>query len=297
MFLQRMKLQKRESTFGLALLLPCIFILGATIGYPLIMSIVMSFTKVNLLKLGDTGFVGFAHYKWVLKNPSFWNALINTLILTLATLVIQLVVGMILALLLNENFRGRALIRSMVMLPWAVPTIVAAYIWIYMYLPRYGLINHFINLFGLRAQYNWLGSPSLAIISLIIVHAWKGLPIVFLVLLANLQTIPKALYEASKIDGANGWQIFLFITFPYIKPGIITIALLRGIWTFNWFDIVWVMTAGGPGEVTMTLPVKIYRLGFNEFRIDRATAISTLMLIVLLIIVTIINRISREDTV
>jgi len=285
-----------SARFGLMLIMPSIILLGLVVVYPIIKMFVISVTKNNLLRISDTGFVGIENFIWVLKNNSFWNALLNTVILTVVSVLAQTVIGLILAIFLTENIKGRGVFRSAIILPWAVPTVVAATVWVWMYMPTYGIFNLFLNLLGFdTSNITWLGDTKLALFSVIITHVWKGLPIVFLVILANLQTIPTILYEAAKIDGANTWQSFRHITIPSIKSGIALIMLLRGVWTFNWFDMVWIMTAGGPVESTMTLPVMIYKVGFNSFRLDRAAAISLTMFAILMIAGVFITQ-NRENT-
>ena len=188
-----------SARFGLVLLMPSIILLGLVVIYPIFKMFEISVTKNNLLKINDTGFVGIENFIWVLKNSSFWNALLNTVILTVASVLIQIAIGLVLAIILTEKFKGRGVLRSAIILPWAVPTVVAASVWVWMYMPSYGIISLFLDLLGFdTSKLVWLGDPKLALFSVMITHAWKGLPIVFLVILANLQTIPAVLYEAEQ---------------------------------------------------------------------------------------------------
>jgi arabinogalactan oligomer/maltooligosaccharide transport system permease protein len=204
---------------------------------------------------------------------------------------------MSIALLLNMSFKGRGIMRTIFMLPWAVPTFAAAFIWQWMFDYRYGAINHVLKFQGF-APIHWTISPFMAALGLIIAHVWKLMPWTIAVLLAGLQLIPKEIEEAAKIDGANKRQQFWYITLPYMRYVILIVVLLRTIWTFNWFDFVYLITAGGPAKSTLILPIKLYNDAFVSYTWNIACAQGTVMFLILFIFIIFYFRIlSKEEAV
>jgi multiple sugar transport system permease protein len=199
--------------------------------------------------------------------------------------VLKLVIGLGLALLVHQNLPGRGIFRSFLMLPWAMPAFVAFLTWRVLYQPIGGGINLILNQTGLYAgTVDWLGTRNTAMASVIIASVWRGFPFWFISILAALQSVPKELYEAAIVDGANTWQRFWNVTIPSILPVIIVTTLLSSIWTANGFEHVWLLTAGGPSDATMVFPVLAY-FGMQTQRIGEAAAVSVYMLPVLAILV------------
>jgi len=230
-------------------------------------------------------FVGFKNfYNLVFEDDMFWIAFKNSIIWTVGNLVIQTVLGLGGALLLNEKFRGRNASRTLVIIPWIIPTVVISLIWRWMLEPSMGIVNAILSWAGImnpNEPFLYLGSLSYAMLVMIIINSWRFTPFAIVLILAGLQTIPIELYESSDIDGASGLQKLRLITLPLISPILGFVGLFAFVWTFNLFDLIWLTTHGGPVNATETLPLFIYRRGFTEFRMSEAAAASVIMFLFL----------------
>ncbi len=226
-------------------------------------------------------FVGMRYYLEVLRRPYFLIVVRNTFFFTGFTVLFHFLVGLGFALLLNaENLKHRSLWRGLQFLPWLFPPTVAACIWILMYHPVYGVINEFLRQAGLGAMArSWLGDPSLALLMVSITNVWSFYPFFTVMMLAALQSIPEVLHEAAVIDGATKWKRFWHITLPHLKPVILTVALLDTIWTFRFFDLVWIMTKGGPIKASEIFPTAIFKIAFKEFEFGEAAAMGGIMVL------------------
>ncbi len=225
----------------------------------------------------------------IFQEKQFWRSVNFGVIFTFFSVVLQLLVGLGLALLLNEDLKGRGLARGLLILPWAVPVIVSAYLWRWMLNNVYGILNWILIWVRiLDTPVLWLGKVDLARISVILVNVWRGYPFVMIVLLAALQGIPEQLYEAAKIDGASAWQRFRYITLPGIKMAIAIVIILRTIWIFNWFDLIWLLTGGGPARSTSVLPIEIYLRSFLEYRMGEAASMAVIEFLILIVMVTVL---------
>ena len=281
---------------GVAFIAPSLAVLFSVVLYPLVYALALAFFMKNLLKpqLG-TPFVGLENFAWLTNYELFWDALRISLTLTASVVIGSLVAGMGIALLLNGPIRGRGLLRGLFMLPWAVPTVVAAITWSWMLDTQYGPVNHVLRLVGLiQTDISWLGQPLNALGVLIVAHIWKELPWITLVLLAGLQQIPEDIREAARIDGASSWQEFWNVTIPGLRYVITIVIILETIWTFNWFDYTWLLTRGGPNDSTMTLPILVYRLAFETYNLGRASAVALVMFGVLASLMFLFLRMNRE---
>lgn len=229
-------------------------------------------------------FIGLANYSYILSQEIFSKVLWNTFIWTFGVTIFQFLLGMGTALFLNKKLSINKLIRPFFVLPWVMPGIAAALAWRWMYHADYGIINSFFLKVHLINNYiGWLSDPHLVMLSVIVVAVWKGFPFYMLMLFAGLQGIPIEICEASKIDGANHWQIFKFITLPSLRTIIIMSLTLGIIWTSNYFEAIYILTGGGPARLTETLPVFIYNTAFSYFRLHDA-AIPSIVLFFLVII-------------
>lgn len=263
--------------FPYFLLLPTILVLGGIIAYPLLKAFYMSFYNHSLI-YPEYNFIGFENYRRILTTRVFWRVLLNSFIWTFSSMGTHLILGMSIALLLNKSFRGRGIIRSLILIPWVIAGVSTAYTWRLMFQPA-GFINEILQKVGLGALAgNWLGSKR-AMLSAIITHSWKGFPFWVLMMMAGLQSIPVELYEAAKVDGANTLQQFYFITLPYLKKIVAITAILDFIWTFNFFGLIHILTGGGPGRTTMIVPIYIYNIAFEQYSISRACAVATFLAI------------------
>lgn len=264
---------------GLLLALPAIAVLGFLIAYPIFLTFKLSLSSV-LLPSFRAKFVGLNNATQLFHDPGFWLALKNTAIWAMAVVSLEFVLGLSAALVLNRSFRGRRLFRLLIFLPWTVPKIVAANTWAWMFHGDYGIINATLKTLGLSSwRHVWLGDPATALGAVIVAEVWQGYGFVMLMLLAGLQAIPDDLLSAGKVDGASQWQLFRFIVIPCLRPVIVLVLLLLTIQSFNAFIMVYTMTGGGPAGRTEILGLYIYRLSFQFFRFEVASAAGIVLLI------------------
>ena len=276
---------KRQRTrLAYFLILPSLFFIVLLNLYPLVEGVILSLQSQNLTRPNPDAFVGLKHYRHALfGNSVFWSSLYKTILWTLGAVSGSYVVSLGLAQLLNLEIRGRGLFRALFLIPWVIPDVVTALLWKWMYNDEFGVINFVLNRAGLISRpIQWLSNPDTAMLSVILVQIWKVYPLMTIVLLAALQSVPKELYEAAMLDGANTWQRFINVTFPLIRPTSIVITLLLGIWTFQNFDIVFLLTGGGPAGATQILATLVYERAFFALDLGYAAALGVLMLVVLL---------------
>lgn len=236
-------------------------------------------TAMQDVGMGDMSgpYVGFENFAWALTSEAFYTALWNTFIWVFGSVSIEMVLGLGLALLLNKTFAFRGVARAVILAPYLVPTVVAVLTWRYMFHDIVGIINAgLISIGVIDKPLLWLNSQSLAMTSVILVGVWKFFPFAVIALLGILQAIPQEQYEAARIDGASGFQQFWRITLPYVMPVFLLTALLRTIWTFHKFEIIYLMTGGGPLDATTTLPILVYLKAFSDFEFGRAAAVAIL---------------------
>lgn len=218
---------------------------------------------------------GIGNYATALASSDFWQSALTSIIWLFGNLVLQLTLPMLLALFLNRSFRGRDVVRTIILTPWIIPAIVTAIMWRWMMEPTVGVLNRLLNpLF--HTPLLFLGSKDLALITIIGINTWRFAPLGIVLTLASLQTIPLEYYEAARIDGSSSFQEFRYVSFPMVGKIVWFVGLLGSIWVFNIFDLIWLLTQGGPGEATETIPVMIYRAAFKTFRMGYASAIATI---------------------
>ena len=251
---------------------------------PALYAISLSFYEQQSLT-SDPVWVGFANYARVLASGEFWNALWNGFVYAMAAIVLQVVLGIGFALLLHQPFYGRSLLRGLAFLPYLLPTVVAVLTFKWMIDGSLGIVTIVLDTLGLPPIY-WFETESAAMVSVILVSVWLWTPFVTTTFLAGLQTVPVQLYEAARVDGAGPVRRFFHVSLPALRPILIVIILLRGVWMFNKFDIIWLTTGGGPLGATEHLPVLAYRQAFTLFDLGSGAAIATLSFLVLLVIVT-----------
>jgi multiple sugar transport system permease protein len=279
---RRIAIQKWGPAY--VLILPAIILIVAMMLYPLIQTLIFSFSSVQLPLLTPV-FTGFSNFARVLQNPETPPLILRTLAWIGGTVVIRFVLGFVGALIFNSRVRGTVWLRVLVIIPWTLPSVVAANLWRWMYQGDIGVIDQTLRSIGLGSlAADWLGDPHLALISVMIAYSWQGFPFVMLLLLAGLQGIPRDQYEAAALDGANWWRIFRDITLPSLR-GIIAIALiLEVVSSINSFDTITIMTGGGPANATLTFGIDIYRTGFSLFDFGGASALSVLMFAAALVV-------------
>lgn len=289
------RLEKSYARLGALLIAPTVLVFSAVIVYPLVSAIYLSLFQIYTPTL-EGGWVGLDNYQALLGSDDFWRSLLNTVIWTAGTLVLQIIFGVAMALLLHQNLWFRSLARSLVLFPYFVSTVVAVLVWRWLFNDLYGILNHLMIVAGLSAMpLDWLGSMPNAMISVILVGAWKYFPFVVIAVLARLQTIPDALYEAARIDGAGPIARFFDITLPQLREVLAVVILLRAIWDFKEFDLIWLLTGGGPVISTQTLSLLVYKEAFALNQMGMASAVAvTMMAIMLIFMVVYIRRSGRE---
>jgi multiple sugar transport system permease protein len=280
---------------GFVLMLPALLLLGCLTIYPVAYGIWISFFNKHAL-FPRQQFVGFGNYAYLLHDPDFWASLWNGTVYAVVTIVLQVALGVATALLLNESFKGRNLVRGLVLFPYMIPTVVAVILWKWLLNNQFGLINYFLVELGLVAQpISWMGRNYI-MISLIFISVWQFFPFVVLAVLARLQTIPEELYDAAKVDGASALRRFYHVTLPQLRSVLFVIILLRSIWMFTKFDTVWLLTQGGGAErYIRTLPVYAYLRTFNYYQAGMGAAIAVVMFLILVAATVVYFNLYRRD--
>jgi multiple sugar transport system permease protein len=262
-------------------MLPLLIVMIAIIGWPLVDTVRLSFTDAKLV--GTAGsFVGLDNYVKMLSGSNFQRTLVTTTLFAVLSVAAEMVIGVLAALLLNQQFYGRSVLRALMILPWALPTVVNATLWRLIYNPEYGALNAALTQIGLLDTYrSWLGEPGTALTALIVADCWKNFPLVALIALAALQAVPRDITAASMVDGAGAWSRFRFVIMPYLAGPLMVALVLRTIEAFKVFDLIWVMTRGGPANSTRTLSILVYQ---EAFSFQRAGSGASLALIVTLLV-------------
>lgn len=281
----------RRSLVGAALILPALLVVAVSLIYPFIGAIQISF-----MNIGTSEYVGLSHYQWLSSHDAFWATVGRSFAWTIANLALQGIVGVGIALLLHRQFFGRDAVRTVMLIPFVVPSAVTAISWQWVLNATYGPLNQWLKGFGLLGStVNPLAKPGLAFPAVILINTWRWAPLVALVVFAVIQTIPREEYEAARIEGAGIVAEFYHVTYPHLKNSLLILGLIGFLLTFNIFDLIWLLTKGGPVNVTTTLPVFIYEVAFNLQNIGRASAISVVLFAILVAFVVLYFR-QREFT-
>ncbi len=276
-----MKGYRRDRTTGILLFLPLAAMIVLLSFYPVLRVIRMSFFRQSLYS-ASSSFVGLQNFVQLLGHEAFIRSLQNNLVFAFGSLAIQLIVGLLIALLLNTHFYARGPVRGTIIFSYLVPYVVAALTFRFMLSDATGILSYVIRQSGLGIPASPLGSPDWAMPVVILVNSWKNFPFMVIVFLAQLQSINQDLYEAASVDGAAAIQKFVHITFPSLLPTIVVVGMLRTIWNFNNFEVIFLLTQGGPLGRTETLPILIHRFVFGEFSMGRGSALAALVLLILL---------------
>ncbi len=256
--------RRRRNLLPYALALPIIAYEAMFILYPILQEFYASFTQIKVLGK-PAPWVGLANYqRMIFEDPNFWRVIGNTVVYVVGVVVVAVGAGLLTAMLLNRAFRGRGVVRTLMTLPWAFPDIAAVLVFVWIFNPTFGVINIFARLIpGVTENPKWLLDGHLAMPAVIAISAWKGFPFYSLVILAALQAVPSDLYEAAKVDGANIFQSFRYVTLPGIYPSLLLMMVLAAIFAFRQFTLIWLTTGGGPGRASETLVVMIYSTAFR----------------------------------
>ncbi|VXB34671.1 Carbohydrate ABC transporter membrane protein 1, CUT1 family [Plantibacter sp. T3] len=280
-----------DGMFAFVLVLPGLALLVAVVAYPLLTALVTAFFKQSLVVPGRE-FVGFQNIIDVLQGD-FLKLLGQTMVFTLGTTIAPFVIGFALALALNTRIRGAKVMRGLMLIPWLVPGVVVSFLWMWIFNANYGVANAILGLFGVDAQ-AWLAQPQTAMFAVIVAKTWQSFPWIMVMLLAGLQTVPQELHEAAEMDGAGTIRRFFSITVPQLKGIIGLVLLLEFIWNFQHFDIIYVLTGGGPAGSTQTFATAVYETAFRGFDLGHAGALGLLWLILLMALVVVYVRFSEK---
>lgn len=288
-----MKGNKRMDTaarMGFLFAAPAVLYMLVFIGYPMIQNIILSFKNVNVYTFSDSAkqnFVGFQNYYELFtgNNSILSKAITNTLIFTVGSIFFQFMIGFGLALLFNKKFPGCSFFRGMTMISWLLPVTVAGLLFKFMFASSGGIVNQFLMGLGLVEQpLDWLLKPGLAMAAAVAANIWIGIPFNMMLLITGLTTIPGDIYESASLDGAGKLQTLFLITIPMIKPAIMSVLTLGFVYTFKVFDLVWVMTKGGPVNATELVSTYAYRLSFEEFQFSQGAAAANVLFLILLVV-------------
>ena len=268
----------KDLTAAYILVLPCAAVLIVMMIYPIIQVIQFAFSQVTILNF-QTQFVGFQNFVRIVKMPDFRDDALHTLIWTIESMALRFILGIACALLIDTSLRGMKVFRVLSILPWIMPSIVAANLWRWIYNTDYGILNYAMGQLIPHFKVDWLGTPGLALQSVLAAFSWMGFPFVMLMLLAGLQGILNDLKEAARIDGANGFQVIVHIIIPCLRTIILTLFALQLIDGVNSFDLLYTLTAGGPGGSSEIFSLQIFRVAFENFDYGGAAALSVMVIL------------------
>ncbi len=282
----------REKIFAISLLMPCFLFVLIFAFYPICYSFYLSLHKIilGLPGLGKS-FVGFANYGELFNDEIALHSLINTFIFVFTSTFFEILFGLIIALIINRRFPARGMVRAAILVPWAIPTVVSSQMWRFIFNDKYGLLNFLLYGSATSSYIAWLADPTAAFAAIVIADVWKTSSFAGLLILAGLQLIPEELYEAARIDGASQWQQFRKITLPLIKPALLIALLFRTMDAFRVFDLVFVMTQGGPADSTNVLQFYGYKKIFTEGIMGYGSTISVMVFFITFMISIIYIRV------
>lgn len=285
-----------ETRFAIVLILPAMALFAVIILYPLLNSMWMGLLERSLVRPGQT-FVGADNLIRVL-NRDFLPILWNTLVFTVGATVAPFIVGYGAALTLNAGVRGQTVLRGLFLLPWVLPGVVVSFLWLWIFNANYGVLNGALRVAGvLDANIAWLSTSSGAMIGIIVAKTWHSFPWIMVMLLAGLQTVPRELHEAAAVDGASALRRFWHITVPQMRGIIFVVLLLETIWNFQHFELIYVLTRGGPAGATTTFAIAVYETAFHGFNLGRAGALGILWMAILAGFIAIFVRVggAKDD--
>jgi multiple sugar transport system permease protein len=279
-----MQLQSNRAWLGFWFMLPAAAFLILFLAYPLGLGVWLSFTDARIGRSGV--WIGLENYIWLWDDPVFWLSVFNTMLYTVVASVIKFAVGLYLAILLNRNMPFKAIIRALVLIPFIVPTVLSAIAFWWIFDTQFSILTWILQKIGAISsdlQINWLGDANMARASVIFANIWRGVPFIAITLLAGLQTVPASLYEAAVIDGATRWQMFRYITYPLLTPIIAVVMTFSVLFTFTDFQLIWVLTRGGPVNATHLMATLSYQRAILGGYLGEGAAIATAMIPFLLV--------------
>lgn len=283
-----------QTRVAILLLVPALALFSVVILYPLVNSLWLGLSDRTLLSPSQS-FVGLDNLREV-AGGNFLSILRNTVVFTIGSTVLAFLLGLALALVLNSGVRARGFLRGVFLLPWVIPGVVVSFLWLWIFDPNYGVLNGALRVMGLIEQnVQWLGTGSSAMAGVILAKTWHSFPWIMVMLLAGLQTVPRELYEAAAVDGAAAWDRFRHVTLPQLRGIIGVVVLLEVIWNFQHFEILYVLTGGGPAGATTTFSVAVYNTAFQAYDLGRAGAIGILWMALLSVLVAVYVRFGEQE--
>jgi len=280
----------RNPILAFAFVAPALLFLAAILAWPLVSAFLLSLQNVR--GVGATGqWVGFENYLYILSSKAFWNSAGLSLIWVLANAVVQMLLALTAALILQQKFPGVRVARTWIILTWIVPTVVVVMIWRWLFSTSGGMINPLLIQAGIIDRpVGFFATPQSAMATLVFINSWRWFPFIALMILAGLTRIPSELYEAARIDGAGPFKRFTRITWPLLSPTLTVLLIIGTLLSFNVFDIIWLMTQGGPAGGTRTLPILIYETAFRSYRMSEAATIAVLSSVLLMTFAVLVTR-------
>lgn len=271
-------------TLGFLLVAPAMLAILGVVLFPMLNSLWLSLQQHDLSRPQEDAFIWFKNYADLLQDPRYLNSLQATFKFSLFSVIIELTLGVAIAMVLNQEFHGRGFVRGLMILPWAMPSIVNAAMWKWIYNADYGALNALLSQLQIISHYRiWLAEPVTALILIVLANVWKETPFTVILTLAAMQTIPDDLYEASRVDGATEWQAFLWITLPLILPVLMIAGLLQFIWGFQTFELIYIVTGGGPFSTTEMTTLRVYATTFRSLRFGYGAAMAYLTSLIIFI--------------
>lgn len=292
-----MQRKKKIQWQPLILLAPAIIIVLLIIGYPVARAVVLSLYKYDMTNLQNVKFIGLQNYIDIFtKDDAFWPALKNTVLWVGVTVIAQLLLSLLLANILNKSFRGRGIVRSVVLIPWVTPCVLISLMWAWIFNGNYGVMNEILKrLHLIKENVAWIAQPNTALWVQILAMIWQGIPFFTIMILAAMQSVPRELYESASVDGASSVKQYFYITLPGIASTIVSTVMIRLIWVFNNVDIVYTMTGGGPGYSSLTLSVYTYLQAQKSMKFGYGSAVAIIGAILMSVVIFIYLRITREQ--
>lgn len=287
----------RYGNVGMLFVIPALIYMLVFVGYPILSNFILSFQDVTVHTINqpDKPFVGFENYIKLLGDPVLGRSVVNTFVFTIGSIVFQFLIGFALALFFNKKFAFAKPIRGLLMMPWMIPITITALMFQFMFTSNVGIVNEMLKSLGM-APVDWLLQQGTAMTALIITNIWIGIPFNMILLSTGLTTIPEELYESAAIDGASKIQTFFKITLPMLKPAIESVLILGFIYTFKVFDLVFVMTRGGPVDSTQLLSTYSYKLSFTLFRYSEGATVANILFVILFFVSLLYIRFFNRDT-
>jgi trehalose/maltose transport system permease protein len=291
------RLTRQRTRSAWIFMAPMLLVLALVAGWPLLRTFWFGFTDARLSDLDATEFVGLINYYYLLQDPDWWNAVRNTFVFAAVSVTLETILGLAIALALHAHFRGRGLLRAAVLIPWAIPTVVSAQMWSWMFNDVFGVINHvLVGLHLIEQPIAWTASPDTALIAVIMVDVWKTTPFMALLLLAGLQMLPQECYESARIDGVHPIKVFLKVTLPLLKPALMVAVIFRVLDALRIFDLIYVMTGNNRETMSMSVYARQQLVDFQDVGYGSAAATLLFLTIALFTVIYLtLGRFGRDD--